>query len=289
MKPGMPRATHQPQISHAEYGFRVWHGVLPKLPQVVTHPEIQINFVLHGFQRYFLVGHFLTIKPRRFTVFWGGMPHQLIDQAPHTEVISVTVPLSWFMRWKLAASVQQRLLLGESLEEPDQSPATMAFDRALLERWSHDLRADNAPELRRIAELEVEARLRRLALSVAHEKPKQSQRAPASTGRNQLERVIAYLGEHSADIQSVAEIATAVGLHPNYLMQLFKSSTGLTLWDYVLRLRISNAQRLLLTTDLKVVDVALESGFQYVNNFHVVFRRICQCTPRRYREKQEAR
>ncbi|MCX6873137.1 MAG: helix-turn-helix transcriptional regulator [Verrucomicrobia bacterium] len=82
---------------------------------------------------------------------------------------------------------------------------------------------------------------------------------------------------------SVGEIAEALGFHPNYLMRLFRQLTGMPLMEYMTRQRVTHAQRLLATTNLKIIDVAMESGFGSVCRFHTVFAKLCGATPRQYR------
>ena len=132
--------------------------------------------------------------------------------------------------------------------------------------------------------LEVEARLRRLGRRVSCE----SGGAPAAqdaTGRH-VERLAAFMAGHYRESLSVARITQAVGLHPNYAMQLFKQRCGMGMWEYLTRLRISHAQRLLLTTPWKVGRIALESGFASPSRFYEAFVRVSGCTPRDYRGQQ---
>jgi transcriptional regulator GlxA family with amidase domain len=58
-----------------------------------------------------------------------------------------------------------------------------------------------------------------------------------------------------------------------------------TLIDYLTQHRVSHAQRLLATTDRKIVHVALESGFGSISRFNDAFRRGCGCSPREYRQQ----
>ena len=74
-------------------------------------------------------------------------------------------------------------------------------------------------------------------------------------------------------------------MHPNYLMQLFKRNCGMGLWEYVQRLRISHAQRLLLMSDAKILDVAYDSGFASASRFYESFNRLCVQTPKDYRRR----
>jgi AraC-like DNA-binding protein len=76
-----------------------------------------------------------------------------------------------------------------------------------------------------------------------------------------------------------------VGLHPNYAMGLFQNAFGTTLIEYLTHHRISHAQRLLATTDEKIVEVAFSSGFSSISRFNEAFRRECGCSPREYRRK----
>jgi AraC-like DNA-binding protein len=88
---------------------------------------------------------------------------------------------------------------------------------------------------------------------------------------------------------TAAEIGREMGLHPNYAMGLFKKAFGTTLIEYLTHHRVSHAQRLLATTDEKIVDVAFGSGFNSISRFNEAFRRSCGCTPRAYRLQHAAK
>jgi transcriptional regulator GlxA family with amidase domain len=53
--------------------------------------------------------------------------------------------------------------------------------------------------------------------------------------------------------------------------------------EYVARLRVSHAQRLLLTSDAKILEVMLESGFRSASRFYETFAKIAGQSPRAYR------
>jgi AraC-like DNA-binding protein len=84
---------------------------------------------------------------------------------------------------------------------------------------------------------------------------------------------------------TVEQIGGAVGLNPNYAMGLFKKTFGTTFVDYITHHRVSHAQRLLATSDEKIVEVAFGSGFNSLSRFNEAFRRACGCTPRVYRRQ----
>lgn len=79
-------------------------------------------------------------------------------------------------------------------------------------------------------------------------------------------------------------IADSQGLSPSYAMAVFKSVTGMSLGRYLSWCRISEAQRLLVTTDMSISDVVAEAGFTSQSSFYARFSAECGITPRDYRK-----
>ena len=92
-----------------------------------------------------------------------------------------------------------------------------------------------------------------------------------------------YIHAHAEEPLTVATVAEAVGLSANYLGELFKAEFGLSVHDYVNRLRIERARDLLALSDRSVTDIALAVGFDGPSYFGKVFRRATGHTPRAYR------
>jgi AraC family transcriptional regulator len=82
---------------------------------------------------------------------------------------------------------------------------------------------------------------------------------------------------------SISARAGEAGLSPYHFLRLFERLTGLTPHQYVLRLRLREAARRLMTGRAKVLDVALDSGFGDVSNFNRAFRAEFGSTPREFR------
>jgi AraC-like DNA-binding protein len=138
----------------------------------------------------------------------------------------------------------------------------------------------------------MEARLLRLALALKNrERPGRSRAAQESDDGlggdllTKAERMAAFLALHYTNPLSVADVGRHVGLHPNHAMTLFKRAFGTPLVTHLIQHRISHAQRLLVTTDEKILDVALDAGFGSVSRFNAAFRRVCGCSPRQYRRR----
>ncbi|MGB8355992.1 MAG: helix-turn-helix domain-containing protein [Chthoniobacteraceae bacterium] len=283
----MPRRKRQnAKVVDLSYGFGAWENVPYVVDYSHTHTDIELNFFSTGSVRYFLAGRFETLPPGRLAMFWAGFPHHLVHVPPQTSRAWVVhVPLAWFMQWRLNESFTQHLLDGQVVMEPAQNAFETTLEKCQFQRWADGF-AEGNPEATKIVMLEVEARVRRMAKAGvgAHQS---HPGVITEGGAAQIEKVSRFIAEHYTEPLSVTKIASAMQLHPKYLMQLFKKHCGLSMWEYLLRMRSSHAQQLLINTDLKILDVALESGFGSMCRFHALFERYCGCTPRQYRMKMQ--
>jgi AraC-like DNA-binding protein len=286
-KPAPPPARRKVDPAHADssFGFRVWREPIVASHETHAHVDVEGNFLIRGTARYLLAGRYQPLVPGRLAIFWGGIPHRLLDLSPDAEMAWLTVPIAWFMDWNPGERLVNRLLSGDLLHEPD--PATGIADAAQLERWIHDLSAD-APLLRTAALLEVRARVHRLGHAIEGDAAAATPSQDGTTG-GYVERISAFLGTHFRNEIAMADVAAAVDLHPNYATTLFREACGMGPWDYLVRLRISHAQRLLLTTDLKITAVALDSGFGSLSRFYEAFHKHVGQTPRAYRATNASR
>jgi len=102
-----------------------------------------------------------------------------------------------------------------------------------------------------------------------------------------LQRVFAYIRENLGREVSVAKLAKTVGMSQYYFSKLFKTSTGTTPHQYVMRQRVERAQELLRSDGTALANVATQVGFETQSHFTSVFRNIVGVTPKRYREMHE--
>jgi AraC-like DNA-binding protein len=249
------------------------------------HNEVELNLLRTGSVTYLLGGRKVNIPALQLSAFWAAFPHQIIDYEDTTEYFVVTLPLAWFLQCKLPDELVQALLRGEVISE--RVSARADTDVGLLSRWEEDFR-ETSEQLRKATLLELEARLLRLAVSSAVSRgPVKSHRALSQSGLSKVEQMACYIARNYTRPLSVEGIGASVDLHPNYAMSLFKKTFGTTLVDYVTQHRVSHAQRLLATTDDKIVDIALASGFTSTSRFNAAFLEECGCSPREYRRQHK--
>ena len=251
------------------------------------HNEIELNMLHTGWVTYLLGGRKVRIEAGPLSAFWAAIPHQIIDFGRGTEYFVATIPLSWFLQCELPERMTQPLMRGEVISEAE--PVRAGFDTTLFSQWEVDLNSTRT-EAKDIVMLEMEARLRRLAVTLPSpnvQKKRNLRLALKAGGLNRVEQMACLVAQRYTEPLTVTEISQAVKLHPNYAMNLFKKAFGTTLIDYLTNHRVSHAQRLLATTDDKIVDIAFSSGFNSISRFNEAFRRACGCTPREYRTEHE--
>ena len=94
------------------------------------------------------------------------------------------------------------------------------------------------------------------------------------------EQARAYIDRHYMDPElSLSSVANAVSVSPNHLSTLFKSKIGVGFSEYLTEVRIRQAKRLLITSDLRVSEVGERVGYQNMEYFSMLFKKNTGQTP----------
>ncbi len=86
---------------------------------------------------------------------------------------------------------------------------------------------------------------------------------------------------------TLAQVARHSGVSEGHLSRMFHRATGLTFREYVAQVRVEHAKALLLSTSKGVTEIAYESGFQSLSQFHRVFRKAFDATPGTIRRRRD--
>ncbi len=245
------------------------------------HHEVELNLLAGGRLAYRLGGSVFQLKAGQLAVFWAALPHQIVEVEGPGELYWLTVPLASFLGFRLPEVLTSRVLHGQ----PVHAGLPQTLDHARFEGWRGDL-AERSAARRDIVLLEVEARLRRLGLELGAGGTEPG--PPVSRPGTLLERaeqMAAYVARHSAQPLRVSDVAGAAGLSAGRAMTLFRETFGMTIGEYLTRCRVAHAGRLLVTTELAVLDVAFEAGFGSASRFYEAFQQLCGQTPRQYRSR----
>ncbi len=116
------------------------------------------------------------------------------------------------------------------------------------------------------------------------EKIRQLDEGVQSADKN-VNRVKIYIEAHFKEELTRESLASEVFMNPDYLSKVFKKKTGSSLMDYVAKVRIEKAKKLLERTALSVSEIAMETGYSNTAYFTKMFKKYTDgVTPREYRK-----
>ncbi len=101
--------------------------------------------------------------------------------------------------------------------------------------------------------------------------------------QNRIDHVCKFVNEHYTESISQANVAGRIAMSPPVFSRFFKRTVGGTFVEYLAALRISHACRLLIESELSVVEISLRSGFNNLSNFNRRFLKLKRMSPRQYR------
>lgn len=274
-KSTVEKAPNRLQVSHEQPGV---------MSRPHWHAQVEVNYVLQGAVQYQMHGHTLRLEEGSLALFWGGLPHQVIDTSNDPEFIAIHLPLVNFFRLRLPFAIQHRVIHGATL-------LTLAPDKGdfyAFNRWSAYMRSGDDSKIDHAID-ELLLRLERIPFEsfslidpMGTQSGKLEEAGPPPFSR--VRQICDFINDNFRQDIDVSDIAIAADLHPKYAMNIFRRSTGMTLNEYLNLLRLSYAQALLINhDDANVLRVAMESGFGSLSAFNKSFRKISGKAPSDFR------
>ncbi len=93
---------------------------------------------------------------------------------------------------------------------------------------------------------------------------------------------------HLAEPMSLEGVASEVNVSPFHFCKIFKRATGMTFTDFVSRARVEKAKRMLMRPEIRITEVAYDSGFQSLSHFNRSFRRVASESPTEFRSRMRS-
>ncbi len=102
---------------------------------------------------------------------------------------------------------------------------------------------------------------------------------------NTLSKSIEYIDDHFYENIDLKTLADIEHYNVNYYGEWFKNNMGLTVTEYIKKLRIKKAKDLLVNTDLSILEIAQMIGYEHNSSFTRVFRKFEQISPAEFRKR----
>lgn len=269
--------THMPLVSSYN---------VDKAPAQVHEPaghfEYEIILVTRG-EVAATIGHRTYRLQRGSLVFVGRLESHsfLIQQVPYARYLST------FSSDRLLENIRENQLLSIFICRPETFRHVIQLDEdtldrvvPLFEQLTRESREDRPFSLSKCASL--------LNLLLIELYRYDAGAFPAWSNSNAQTAVVAaqrYMVQNFCRPLPLEEVAAHTYVSPHTLSVTFGQMIGMPFKNYLILLRIAEAKRLLLSTDLPVADIAGRVGYGNVNNFIKIFRNRVGTTPLQYRHR----
>jgi len=146
---------------------------------------------------------------------------------------------------------------------------------------------------RNAVDMTVEGRLRLLQLFVVAFRTEfeatRTEIHPVTDLGARMRKVVDGMSEAGLAHLSLDELARRLSCSERHASRLFHSAYGISLRGKQTDLKLNRAKRLLTQTNAKIIEVAMESGYQSLSLFNAMFKRRFGLTPSAWRRRAAAR
>ena len=274
-RPGFAMAVYEDNFSRFDQGYICWHW----------HEELQISVVKEKKIEFSVAGTSIVLEPGDAIFINSQALHQIRPCRPADGVIYSYLFQSAFLEHDGLSEIY-RELIAPVLEKKElylvmkreQTESTV-----LLERIRNVYR-----EAAFGYQLQIKSMLCMLwqiiAGTVQAEPPVYPAKEERDVGR--VKEAIRYIGEHYGEKILLTELADAVHVSKSELCRCFGRVMQTTPMDYLIQYRVSEAARLLSSTQEPVTQIAMMTGFDSAGHMGRFFRRQMGCSPREFRRQR---
>ena len=112
--------------------------------------------------------------------------------------------------------------------------------------------------------------------------------APKQTSSSSIiNDVLCFVDKHYYDTITLQTFCEIKHYNVSYISRRFKSETGMTFREYVQKTRIEKSCELLTGSDMTISEIARTVGYDDIQFFHTVFKRLLHMTPKEYKKLKQ--
>lgn len=255
-------------------------SVVPK-GEIASHMQIcdELTYVISGKAKILSNGKTEDIKSGQIHYLKKGLEHQIIaDDNEAFRYVCIGVNLN---REYEAIKAFNDMLKEESFFADDDGTVRSLTALLVDEFYLKDENSD----------VMINAYLTQIFIALSRLYKKQENNKKRKKDYNckasdlTLYGILRYIDREYINMVSVTEAAQNLSYSGDYVSHLFKKKMGITMKEYLLKKKINTAKELLVTSDLKVEEIAEYLNFNSAHAFYQAFKKIVSKSPSEYKKE----
>jgi AraC-like DNA-binding protein len=106
-----------------------------------------------------------------------------------------------------------------------------------------------------------------------------------TTGNKRIATIHEYLMNNYREEVNLKQLASLVNMAEGSLCRFFRENMGMTLFEYLNKIKTDFSCKLLMDMDLSIMEVCFDSGFNNLSHFNKQFRKTTGMPPSEYRKR----
>ena len=269
-----------------EYMFSIFYSHSEKRKNVFRkhfHTETELGFMLRGEGTYMLGEKLISAAPGKLFIIRSDEQH-CVPTILSEELISLNMYLSPYFLWNVCADYIP----------PHKIQALISSDIPINNCTRNSKIASCYEKIIPLFESESsEARFKLRSevlnlISIIAEEIETDIKAelPPATRFNDIQRAAEFIKNNYSHSISLDDIAKSAAMSRSYLSNTFKAVIGMSPYNYLLRIRIDKAMKLLRDSDMTVIDISSACGFTSLTSFNKAFKALAGFTPTELRQNK---
>lgn len=243
---------------------------------IQSDDQLILLYIHKGALNYQHDGHQGEIKKRDLVIL---NPHQTIEIEPIRKIEWIQIKLTGILFTSSLEinSANQLFIISDTTQTLKQY-----LDLALIEKDQRFRGSEII--LKKLLECVMVHVLRHNELSIKD--------SSVQVKHNEIETIQQYIRDNYSQKLSLDDLSDLVNINKYYLIRLFKQQTGLSPIDYLIHVRLAEAEKLLAHSNVTISKISDMVGFHSPSHFSKTFKESNHCTPsvyrKRYANKNEA-
>lgn len=105
--------------------------------------------------------------------------------------------------------------------------------------------------------------------------------------KQKIQQAVSYIEENYAKDLNMAVVSNYISMNYSLFSYSFKQYTGSNFVNYLKDIRMKEAKRLLRETDMRIIEISQEVGYENEKHFMKIFKSSCGVSPSEYRKNMQ--